>query len=401
MALFDTTFAPYVPFGSRTLSRGKSGTDVAVLQSVYDLMLKTMNPPRGPMGSPIAITGKFDDDTVQAVKNIQQYFGLTADGTVGPNTYFVFGQGVDYHTTYGGPVYGSRQLNQGSRGGDVTILQNRLNCFRYARILGHPASGSYNAATISAVLAFKRDAEANGDTGFPDNGIAGYGFYNASWIYTFAGGRAIESGRDGFDVVFLQKLLSNLGYYSGPITGYYSAATQAAVRAFQKAENITADGVVGPVTFYHLGLHNPNPAPSPLDIAWPTTAPAPQVSVCSIGLSSTTSDLHPYGEATHVINQSEGFESLDVVGNNLPSLSGTPYEFYAFTATDPASGKVVITERMVPLPGNDWAGAHSPGVKTIPDGVVTVYKAQSRSTDPDDITLGPSVLKGNLANCCR
>ena len=173
MALFDSTFAPYVPFGSRTLSSGATGTDVAVIQAVYDLMLRTMNPPEGPMGSPITINGTFDTATTQAVKNIQSYFGLTADGIVGPATYFVYGQGVGADTTYGGPVYGSRQLSQGMSGGDVTILQNRLNCFRYSSLIGEPATGTFGSGTASAVLAFKRDAAANGDTGFPDNAILG------------------------------------------------------------------------------------------------------------------------------------------------------------------------------------------------------------------------------------
>ena len=58
MALFDDVFAPYVPFGSRALrptTPPMQGTDVAVLQAIYDLMLATMNPPLGPMGRLIAI----------------------------------------------------------------------------------------------------------------------------------------------------------------------------------------------------------------------------------------------------------------------------------------------------------------------------------------------------------
>lgn len=70
MALFDTTFAPYVPFGARNLSSGASGTDVAVLQSIYNLFVQTMNPPLGPIGSPIAITGTFNAATRTAVLNI-------------------------------------------------------------------------------------------------------------------------------------------------------------------------------------------------------------------------------------------------------------------------------------------------------------------------------------------
>jgi peptidoglycan hydrolase-like protein with peptidoglycan-binding domain len=285
MALFDEVFGPYVPFGSRVLRLTDPplrGTDVAVLQAVYDVMLAAMQPPEGPMGPLIAIGGVYDRVTARAVRDVQAYFGLRPDGVAGPETYFVFGQGVARHVTYGGPRYGSRQLQSGAFGGDVTVLQNRLNTFRYASTLGHPADGSFGAATAAAVLAFKADAAANGDTGFPSNGIVGFGFYDASWIYTFAGGRGLFTGRNGFDVAFVQVLLKNLGFYHGAVTGYYDAATRAAVAAFQTASGIAADGVVGQQTFYQLGLKNAVPAPEPLGVAWPIPvilSPEPSLTV--------------------------------------------------------------------------------------------------------------------------
>lgn len=397
MALFDSTFPPYVPFGSRTLREGDVGTDVAVLQAVYDLMVATMNPNTGSIGTPTPITGRFSADTTRVVRAVQTYFGLIADGAVGPDTYFVYGQGVASRTTYGGPVYGSRQLVAGASGGDVTVLQNRLNSFRYAHLIGHPGDGTFDAGTARAVLAFKQDAQAHGDTGFPPNAVAGFGFYDASWIYTLAGGRALQAGRNGFDVVFVQVLLARLGYYGGRFDGLYDASTADAVRAFQAANGITADGVVGPVTFHRLGLANPAAAPDPLQIAWPPP-PAPSVAVSSVALTSTTGDLHPYGEASLVVNQSEGFESLDVVGNFLPEPSslGPSFTGYAFTLTDPGTGTVVATRALVRLtvgPPADWAGTHSPGVKTIPAGPVTIY-ASAGPLGP----LGPAVLTGDLRN---
>lgn len=398
MALFDDTFAPYVPFGSRTLSSGASGTDVAVVQAVYNLMLASMNPPDGPMGQSISITGKFDSSTVTAVKNIQSYFGIAVDGVVGSATYFLFGQGVGANTTYGGPVYGSRQLSTGNSGGDVTILQNRLNCFRYASRIGAPANGTFNSQTADAVRAFKADAEQNGDTGFPDNGIAGFGFYDASWIYTFAGGRAIETGRNGFDVVFLQTVLKDLGYYALRITGYYDAATRDSVMDFQRAQGISVDGVVGPETFYRIGLNNPEAAPKPLGIAWPIEV-APKVSVCCVALISQTSDLHPYGQAAHVINEEEGFESLDVVANYLPRASRYGnYNQYGFAFYDAVTGTKLGSEPMVRVsetaaPG-EWAGTHSPGVKSIPAVRVIVYPMNSSTG-----RTGTVVLAGNTKDC--
>jgi peptidoglycan hydrolase-like protein with peptidoglycan-binding domain len=49
-------------------------------------------------------------------------------------------------------------------------------------------------------------------------------------------------------VVDLQKVMTRLGYYSGPIDGIYGDATTAAVTEMQKALGVTADGIYGPAT---------------------------------------------------------------------------------------------------------------------------------------------------------
>ena len=49
-------------------------------------------------------------------------------------------------------------------------------------------------------------------------------------------------------VMDLQRLMTRLGFYSGPIDGVYGSATMAAVTAMQKALGVTADGVYGPAT---------------------------------------------------------------------------------------------------------------------------------------------------------
>ncbi len=318
MALFETTFPPYVPFGSRLLrlqTPNLRGTDVAVLQAVYNLMLQVMNPPLGPMGSPIALDGVFGPQTRHAVLDIQSYFGLSVDGVAGPQTYFAFGQGVGPNTTYGGPVYGSRQLVQGASGGDVRILQNRLNCFRYASFIGQPATGFFDAATAQAVLRFKHDAAANGDSGLPNNAIAGFGFYDASWIYTLAGGRGIFTGRNGFDVASIQFILAQIGFYGGPVHGYYDAATRNAVISFQAAQGIATDGVVGPVTFYNIGLRNPLPAPLPLPIAWPPVPPA-RVDCCAV-FAPPGVPFSPTGGSLWLRQQGSAYE-LVATAVNLP-----------------------------------------------------------------------------------
>ena len=272
MAVLADAFPPQTPFGSRTLFRGRVGSDVAVLQTVYNQCLKVMDPPGAPLGRPIPVTGVYDGATTRAVRNLQAYFGIAADGVAGPDTYFLFGHGVERHVTYGGPRYGSRPLRPGMTGGDVTVLQNRLNLFRYSRILDHPADGTFGPRTAAAVRAFAADAGTDGNPE-PRGDGAWADTCEATCILTYAGGRTLLDGRDGLDVVFIQLLLRTLGFYTGPIHGLYSPGLQAAVLRLQESAGIAADGVVGTATYLALGRLNHAPAPSPMPL--PCTAPPP------------------------------------------------------------------------------------------------------------------------------
>jgi len=50
------------------------------------------------------------------------------------------------------------------------------------------------------------------------------------------------------DVVLLQERLKELGYFNNQCTGYFGSITFSAVKAFQKANNLTVDGIAGPKT---------------------------------------------------------------------------------------------------------------------------------------------------------
>lgn len=248
---------PQIPFGSRILrleTPRLTGTDIKVFQRLYDTMLELMNPPEGSMGSRIPITGVFDERDRQAAINIQSYFGLSADGIVGPETYRAMGQDND---AYGGPAFGSRTLMAGTSGGDVNVLQNRLNCMRYASIIGEPANGVFDTSTTTAVVAFQGDNIVYRHWEMAFDGNIGPNTFDILWITAFTGGRTLSEGVNGFDTVGLQVILQNLGFYRGRMDGYFGSLTRQAVRQFQSVFGITVDGIAGPETFYALGRSNP------------------------------------------------------------------------------------------------------------------------------------------------
>ena len=58
----------------------------------------------------------------------------------------------------------------------------------------------------------------------------------------------LRSGSRGEEVESLQIRLKDLGYYQGEIDGQFGGGTKEAVTAFQKANGLNADGIVGEET---------------------------------------------------------------------------------------------------------------------------------------------------------
>ncbi|MDB5204585.1 MAG: Peptidoglycan-binding domain 1 [Candidatus Taylorbacteria bacterium] len=60
--------------------------------------------------------------------------------------------------------------------------------------------------------------------------------------------KLLEMDSIGTEVTELQKKLTNLGFYAGPVTGKFGPLTETAVKKFQKEYKITQAGYVGPST---------------------------------------------------------------------------------------------------------------------------------------------------------
>ena len=63
-----------------------------------------------------------------------------------------------------------------------------------------------------------------------------------------------QKGSSGTVVSQIQTKLKNWGYYTGGVDGVYGSATEAAVKAFQRKNGLTADGKAGPKTLQAMGI---------------------------------------------------------------------------------------------------------------------------------------------------
>lgn len=240
---------PYYHFGSRIL-RIKipymEGNDVKVLQSLLHLCPPTIITQQPPLD------GVYTQQTRQAVKQFQRYFGLPADGVVDQETYYYFGHRIGSYA-HNEPVFSSRLLGLGSRGPDTAVLQNRLAAFRLTQ-LNRPANGRFDLTTEQALRSFQ--------TCFPElkaDGIAGPEDFDKLICWCPLGGRTLKKGRHGLDTYILQYFLYQLGYYSKIPNGFFDQRTEKALLQFQQDAGIAADGVAGSKTYLALGTSVPFP----------------------------------------------------------------------------------------------------------------------------------------------
>lgn len=199
------------------------------------------------------ITGNVGTKTEAAIKAFQRKYGLTADGIAGPQTiakidaaYASSGNSTSSSSS------SSSGLKLGSSGTDVRNLQQDLTTLGYywAEI-----TGSFGSKTETAV---KRFQEENGLTA---DGVAGSktlaaiatavakkGGTSSSSSSSSSSGTTLKLNSQGTLVSQLQQDLMQLGYYYAEITGNFGSKTEAAVKKFQTAKGLTADGVAGTKT---------------------------------------------------------------------------------------------------------------------------------------------------------
>ncbi len=200
------------------------------------------------------VTGFYGQLTQAAVRRFQQAKGLPVDGIAGSRTLSVLNNtsvGGNSNTNGSSSLPSTILLKRGSRGTTVTQLQKTLT---EKGFYNGPVTGYYGRLTEAAV---RRLQQARG---LPVDGIAG-----ASTLSALNGTSSnipptsteLRPGSSGLAVTQVQNRLTTLGFYNGPITGFYSRLTEAAVRDFQRSRGISVNGIVGPTTASALQGNTP------------------------------------------------------------------------------------------------------------------------------------------------
>ena len=204
--------------------------------------------------------GIYGQTTVAAVKAFQRNNGLSGDGQAGEQTQSkLYAATAKYASS---PVATAnpdsvRSLSLGMTGNDVYALQARLIELRY---MTGVADGVFGTETQEALRDFQRN------NGLTPDGVAGYttikkmsGSCKAATRVTPSpepSRLVLREGDSGEAVFVLQARLFELGYYTGRIDGRFTEETTAAVKAFQRANGLGADGIVGAGTQKKLDSDN-------------------------------------------------------------------------------------------------------------------------------------------------
>lgn len=189
-------------------------------------------------------SGVFGNETWKAVKTFQTNNGLKVDGIVGPKTWeALFGSPVskpEYDSDVSATIKGYQQqlIDLGWYTGSLT--------------------GKYDTATVAAVKAFQSACSLKVDGAVGPKTATKLSAADAPTKAEYSKNQQINAqpkvnpGVQGSYVVQIQTILANKGYYTNKIDGRFGSGTLAAVKAFQTANGLKADGIVGTETWAAL-----------------------------------------------------------------------------------------------------------------------------------------------------
>ena len=251
-------------FGSSVLKQGSTGSEVEQVQ----FWLSTLAQYESRIPS-VTVDGIYGSGTAAAVRAFQRLYGLTVDGIVGLTTWTeLYDQFRSIQSDNGTPnAYPGTALRQGSSGQNVRLVQFWLKIARtvYSSLNNVTVDGIFGSSTAAAVRRFQTYF------GLTSDGVVGRTTWNKLYeVYNDIANRllspslrpgeypgVLRNGSTGTAVRELQFYLYLMSAYqssipSVSIDGRFGAATEAAVRAYQRFAGLTVDGIVGRKTWDSL-----------------------------------------------------------------------------------------------------------------------------------------------------
>ncbi len=291
---------------ARTLQYGDEGDDVLELQTrLRELQYYTGK-----------LSGRYREGTRDAVRSFQADFGLEETGIADAVT-----QSVLYATLY-------RPLRVGSSGDDVKALQTRLMELGYYT---GKVSGNYLEGTQNGIRAFQENnglkvtgiADPDTQTALFDPRAVGKNDVvkadttptpipeNNNFLVDdaetalengvvmpdepVAFTKILKSGSQGTLVKKLQTRMTELGYYTGPISGNFAKQTTRAVRTIQSQNGLTVNGKVDETTWNVI--FNDAKIVMPDQTARPTPSPTPVPFAITVDVENQVTTV--YGRDEH------------------------------------------------------------------------------------------------------
>ena len=251
-------------WGGTALRTGSTGSAVEQVQ----FWLNTLAQYESAIPS-LAVDGRYGVATASAVRAFQRRYGLTVDGVVGRETWnAIYNEFRSIQSDNGTPnAYPGTALREGASGQNVRLVQFWLKIAHtvYSRLNDLTVDGTFGAATTAAVKRFQTYF------GLTSDGVVGRTTWNKLYeVYNDIANKLLSPslrpgeypgilrrGSSGTAVRELQFYLYLLSAYESSIPavgidGSFGAATENAVRAYQRFAGLTVDGIVGRTTWESL-----------------------------------------------------------------------------------------------------------------------------------------------------
>ena len=275
----------------------------------------------------------------------------------------------------------SGRLHEGASGAAVQELQLLLKSIG---LYGKNADGKFGPVTTAAVKAFQRkygltaDGWAGPQTMAKLRQVAAPRPPPAPAAPPVASsGGKLALGATGPEVKELQLRLKAQGFYNGNVGGNFGPGTEAAVKAFQRANGMTVDGWAGPQTMAKLrGTSSPTPTTptAPVTPSTPASNDARVQAAIDFGMSNLGAPYVGGGSPFR-------FGTRPGDGRVYQMQGQKPYRSPAGVIGFDCSGFVVAMFRKA---GVDLAAQHMASSSTMKNGLPSVPK---NALQPGDLLV--------------